>query len=209
MVRLPSITHRVEGPSQRISGRDSANIVLRRQDLAGETHASGPGKEMLPGIWEVWFTPAAGQVWEEITTSPPYIMSRARNRDRAGKLLSENAPRIGVDVGDSFAIHYKVSTTPGTIEGTVRHQSQPMAGAPVFLLANDAAVLQRIHGLRRTITGEDGRFRFSGLPTGSYSLLSSADLDEINKTVMQDYQAKSVTLTDGKSESIVLDLIVR
>ena len=66
------------------------------------------------------------------------------------------------------------------LSGRVLSGGDPVAGAPVFLFPATPEVRRRVNGIKSTYTDPQGRYRFEGLAPGSYLVLSSFDLDEVN-----------------------------
>jgi hypothetical protein len=175
------------------------NYMLRRKDLAGVTHTTTTAARTLPGLWEIFVRPPEGHAFTRAVI-PSYL----NRSDR-----SEIAPMFQVEPSRNTGIGLKFSTRPGTIEGVVKLAGDPIPRAPVYLYGIDVALRRLIHGPREIQTDLAGKFRFSQLPPGAYLVLSSFDIEEVNKTTLEDARATEVILGAGSTKSLVLDLYVR
>jgi len=175
------------------------NYLMRRKDAAGATHTITNTARVLPGIWEVFVRPAEAHAFTRFMV-PNYI----NRSDR-----SEIAPMVQIEVSRVVDIGLRFSSRPASVEGTVRLAGDIVPRAPVYLFAVDPAVRRLVHGPRDTVADTSGKFRFTGLPPGDYMVLSSFDVEELNKTTMEDARATPLHLSEGLAKSVLLDLYVR
>jgi hypothetical protein len=78
-----------------------------------------------------------------------------------------------------------VSDQAGQIAGSVRADSKPVPGAPVFLWPVSESVRRSLGGPLQMRSNTEGRFSFDSLPPGDYRMLSTFDVNEIDAELMQ------------------------
>jgi protocatechuate 3,4-dioxygenase beta subunit len=172
-------------------------VQVRRHDPAGEGPLLPLTRFLLPGRWDVVVKPAASLAFTGFRVFSPRFAS-----------FSLSTEAFTVDLGQSAIATFSMELTdkPGAVTGTVTRAGQPVPAAPVYLWPMKETLRRCLHGLQSLLTDTEGKFKFLGLPAGNYLILSSFDLDEINQTTLEDAHAKSVTLSEGATETLALDL---
>lgn len=195
-VRLPRLEVRQRTPKR--TEQEAAKIILRRVDAAGNTVSARPGGHILPGVWEVFVTPSPEYAFTRFEV-PSYIARRVP----VGEV--GNAPRIGLE-NSTLVFADAVLNPGGIVEGVVKKQDAVWPGAPVYLVAQNLEQHVLIHGTMRATADAAGKFRFVSLPPGQYLLISTYDLDEITKETLADARAATVSIAEGRTETVALEL---
>jgi hypothetical protein len=175
------------------------NVLLRRKDPAGVTHTSNVPGRLMPGIWEIFVRPPDGHALIRFT-APSYINRSDRN---------ENAPMVKLETSRAAGVGLRFTSRAGTIEGVVKSSGDIVPQAPVYLYPIDATIRRLVHGVRNTHSDTAGKFRFTGLSPGQYLVLSSFDMEEVTSNTMEDARATLLTVSEGSTKSVALDLYVR
>ena len=103
-----------------------------------------------------------------------------------------------------------LSSRPAGVQGKVSGTgNEPVIGAPVFLEAIDPTLHKRLKELAGARTDARGIYQFTGLPPGTYRLLSTFEFDDPDPETMEAARARTVTLTEGKVEPCDLDFYVK
>ncbi len=176
-----------------------AVLSLRRKDLAGEGQEQ-PAARQMPlgaGTWEVLARPAADSYYVSLSASNAF---RGRRRDEAGheiELLA-NSSYIRAEV--------TVSAKSASLSGMVKLRGEPVAAAPVFLYPVDEGLRKRLNGPRAVWTGDNGRYRFSGLAPGDYLVLSTLEFEDPTEEMLTGAKARTAQLKESDTETLDLEL---
>ena len=176
-----------------------AVLSLRRKDLAGEgpEHPAARQMPLGAGTWEVLARPQADSYYAALSASNAF---RGRRRDEASheiELLA-NSNYIRAEV--------ILSAKPASLSGFVKSRGEPVAAAPVFLYPVDEGVRKRLNGPRAVWTGENGRYRFSGLAPGDYLVLSTLEFEDPAEEILTGANARSVQLKESDTQTLDLEL---
>jgi hypothetical protein len=159
-----------------VSGaRLEATIQVRRVDLDGafDPHPLAQDERLPPGHWEI-----------NIPRGNYYVESVRSSGTPAAHLGSWWA----FDTGNNARITISLNTRTATITGVVSGNSNPVAGAPVY-------VTQQESGESWTVRSDpQGNYRIPNLGTGTYSVVSGFDIDVITPRPQKRY---SISLPPG------------
>ena len=120
------------------------------------------------------------------------------------------ASGLTVDSGAASTLDIMLSSSGGSISGTVLNDHQP-SQATVFLVP-DAPRRDRQDLYSSKLTKPDGTFTMLGLPPGDFKLFAFEDPDpdlQSDPSLLQPYETKgqSVHIEEGQSQSVQLELI--
>lgn len=168
-------------------------LTLRRVDLDGPLpeRTLAPGETIPPGHWEVTVRNATAH----------YVVSVQGDEKQTAKA---NDGWFEIDAGNAPHILITLSSKPASVSGVVSSGGGPVLGAPVYmeLFAPDTGQTGQSWSAR---TDARGNYTFSGLPPGSYRLLSSFDLDFDDPAARE--KAVTVILREGDAASQSLAMI--
>lgn len=177
-------------------------ILARRKDLAGEeppqTVRLTNGRAMLaPGRWDVSVAPAVE--WCVIGFSGP-------RADGGGPGRADGWNEILVG-RTAEPVRFILSSTPGSVHGTVTAGQDPASGAPVFLEAYDAESGRRVMDPRMARTDAKGRFQFAGLAPGTYRLLATFEYEMPDAAAMA-ARGRAFPVAEGREMQQDVELYV-
>lgn len=159
-----------------------APVIVRRVDLDGvsNAHVIARDEMLIPGHWEL--TVPRGEY---------YVQSvRAYNR-----LVPQAGDWYQFDSSGYPDVRVQLSSAYATISGLVHVKENPVLGAPVFVLNPDT-------GQSWTVRADpQGQYSVIGLAPGTYSLLSSFNLDDV-----EDASRQAVTVRTGPGRTTKQDL---
>jgi hypothetical protein len=184
-------------------GPENAPVVsARRKDLAGKTapevlKIANNRVQLAPGPWEL-STPSPSGFYVSGFNGPQY---QAPGNGRA-----DGWNLITADYGGQ--VRFAFSSRPGTVHGTVRSGTDPVAGAPVFLESYDLEPARRITDPFVARTDMNGQYRFADLAPGNYRVMSSFDYRLPDSQTMSNSGAISVKIDDSQDRQQDLDLWV-
>ena len=178
-------------------------VLARRTDLAGD----GPPEllklvnnrvQLAAGPWELGVLPADGY----------YVSGFSGPRSqRVADGHADGWNQIDVGFGAGL-VRVTLSTSPGSLSGTVKSAGEPVAGAPVFLEPSDLEPRRRVSGLLATRTDIRGQYRFAGLAPGNYRVFSSFEYRLPDAAVLTNAGAVKLTIEDGSEVRKDLELYV-
>ncbi|HVW08136.1 MAG TPA: carboxypeptidase-like regulatory domain-containing protein [Bryobacteraceae bacterium] len=143
-----------------ISGGRKVPIIVRRVDLDGESniHALERDEQLIPGHWEV-----------TVPRGDYYVQSV--------RCYFQPCPQAGdwymFESGSSRRVTIQLSTNYATISGIVKLNDNPVLGAPVFVSNIDTGQSWVVRA------DPQGHYSAIGLGPGSYSVVSSFNIDDI------------------------------
>jgi hypothetical protein len=177
------------------------NLSIRRRDTAGfgpERAVDSNHLTLPPGFWQIAARPPASHYVDDIKTpAANYRLSSREAHPDWFDLYVTSFTRAAVTL----------SASPTQISGRVALGGLPTIAAPVYLLPTTPLTRRRMNGPRVAYTDANGNYRFGGLAPGTYLVLSSFDLTEVNEETMIAAQARAVTLDEGRSINQDLDLL--
>ena len=175
-------------------------ISARRIDPAGagpEQALTGERVQLVPGFWQITARPPATHYLSEVTVDAGgYRRTRKDPNPEWFEFYLDYSMRAGI----------ALSSQPAQLSGRVTLGDKAAIAAPVYLLPTTPQTRRRINALRTTHTDVNGNYWFDGLAPGTYLVLSSLDITELNEETMSAAQAQSVTMEEGRSRSQVLEL---
>ena len=178
----------------------SLGLTLRRRDLAG----FGPARvldaarlSLPPGFYQIAAHPPASHYLADIKPlAAGYTRSYHEPHPDWFDLYLDTITPVTV----SCAAH------PAQISGRVQLSGKPAIAAPVYLLPTSQPTRRRMNGLRTAYTDANGNYQLTGLAPGAYLLLSSLDIAEVTEETMNAAQARAITLEEGRTLNLDLDL---
>jgi len=186
-----------------VTGLGSNTLIARRldRDGPGPELTLAPGDVLGPGHWEFTVRPASSE----------YLVAIQNQGDASSSSPAATPPPppydgwFALDIGNAPALKVTLSPKPASITGVVSSPAGAKPGAPVYLeLLNPEALEVPIQSWN-TRADAQGRYTFSGLPPGSYRLLSGFDLDLDDPVTW--HNASAATAREGDSVNRPLDLI--
>lgn len=182
VLQLPTVEFEVRRAGSNSVVNIPVRLTGRRQDLS-ETDAdrdiSSTRATLTPGHWELRAQVPSGQYVESIAnqrSAPRHPWTSERAADWYEVFIEPRLPaRIRITVSDQA----------GQIAGSVRADSKPVPGAPVFLWPVSESVRRSLGGPLQMRSNTEGRFSFDSLPPGDYRMLSTFDVNEIDAELMQ------------------------
>ena len=127
----------------------------------------------------------------------------ARGKSRAGASPDWNEIYFGAG---TTRVRVVVSPRPAQVVGRVTASGSPVVSMLVYLQARDADLRRRLNGPRIARTDSQGKYRFDGLPPGSYLVVSSTEIAEVTLETMQAARASLVTVAEGEGATQDLEL---
>jgi hypothetical protein len=118
---------------------------------------------------------------------------------------------VRVTSGADMVLDVVLTTQTGSLEGTARGRTgDPAANATVVLVPANAR--DRLNLYRSVVTGNDGKFRFQGIPPGDFKLFAWDDIETgawANTEFMTSYESKgrTVRITESSKEDVQLSVI--
>ncbi len=195
----------VRSAATRSPVRAAINLVGRRDDLAGpDQPVEIPLRSavLAPGFWQFSATPPPGQYITSIATD-----SDLRRTSRAAR-PSDWFPGYIQPFRPGERLRVTVSDRAAQLSGTVTYEAKRAPGIPVFLWPLKEETRRMLGGAKEALTDIQGRFQFAGLPPGDYRVLSTLDVREVNAAVVEEAQAKTISITEGQSAEVELPLWV-
>lgn len=191
----PSFTLRcLEKSGGRVDGERTIAFLLRREPTGGEIVQARCGEtaELLPGIYELGVAAPLDRYVAAVHGPPP-----------AGEPGWLEAPPRG-----RLEATVVLGSRPASVSGRVLDaDGNPVAGAPVFLRAEDP-LQQRLLDSSRTTTRADsgGLYRIHGLGPGRYRLFASFEVVQPREGDWETYRATLVTVEEGEAARLDLKL---
>jgi protocatechuate 3,4-dioxygenase beta subunit len=181
----------------------AANLFARRKDL----DADGPvipvvaNRTILaPGNWEIAVSPAPS--YYPVAVLPiygPIMVSPASRADGWNPFVSSTTPGIRV----------LLSSHPASLHGRVFFSlNNPAPEVPVFLETMDLDPNEPPQ-VRQTRTDQFGNYHFTGLPPGSYRVVSSYDADATSRASIEAAHPHNVSLKESGDEAQDLEIVLR
>ena len=177
----------------------SDGVIVRRRDLAGEgteTKITSDRVPLLPGFWQITARPTSGSYLSGVSVD-------AAGRRRARRDPSPDWFEFFLETPVQASI--SLSTSSAQLSGHVSLGGKDVIAAPVYLFATTPLTRRRMNGLRSTQTDQNGNYGFGGLAPGTYLVMSSLDVIEVNEEAMAG-RARTITLEEGRSITQNLDL---
>ena len=203
LTSIPMLSIVLTDQAGKFVDRRVADITARRVTLAGTGSVLRlrDGVEIPPGRWEVSVNPT-------VDYFPASIMVDGRDLTPGGR--ADGWHEFPVASGRYAQMRIALSSRPAGVQGKVSGTgNEPVIGAPVFLEAIDPTLHKRLKELAGARTDARGIYQFTGLPPGTYRLLSTFDFDDPDPETMEAARARTVTLTEGKVEPCDLDFYVK
>jgi 5-hydroxyisourate hydrolase-like protein (transthyretin family) len=181
----------------------AANLFARRKDL----DADGPvipvvsNRTILtPGNWEI--AVSTSPTYFPMAVLPLYGPSTVTAASRAdGWNPFVSAANAGIRV--------VLSNHPASLHGRVVFSlNNPAPEVPVFLETLDLDPNEQPQ-VRQTRTDQNGNYQFTGLPPGSYRVVSSYDADPTNRASIEAAHPRAITLSENGNESQDLEIVLR
>ena len=193
----PQIEFEVRSAETKNVVRTPVTLAGRRDDLSGVESARPiptPRATLPAGHWEFSAIPAPGLYVLAIANTIREFQRRPWRSERPAEshdvFLPPRAPaRVQILVSDQAA-RISGATAPG---------------APVFLWPVSETARRSLGGWRQVLADAQGVFRFDGLPPGEYRLLATFDASEADLDLLEEAQARTVTVGVGPN---VADLAV-
>ena len=179
--------------------RDLA-VTARRRDLAGEgpeRALTGDRVQLPPGSWQITIHPPVSHYLADLKVD-------AGNYRCSRKDADPDWYEFCLDFSSRASV--LLSSHPAQLVGRVTLDGNAAIAAPVYLLPITPQTRRRVNGLRTTQTDVDGNYRFDGLAPGTYLVLSSLDLTEVNEETMAASHARTITIEEGRTVTQDLDL---
>jgi hypothetical protein len=175
--------HFISSGGIQITSGQRVPIILRRVDLDGESdvHALQRDEMLIPGHWEL-----------TVPRGDYYVQSvRCYNQ-----LCPQAGDWYAFESSTYRDVRIQLSTNSATISGLVKLKDNPVLGAPVFVTNVDT-------GQSWTVRADpQGHYAATGLGPGTYSLVSSFNIDDI-----EDLSGKPVTVrVYGPGQTMTQDL---
>ena len=176
-----------------------AGLVFRRRDLAG------PGPEhplttnylaLLPGSWQIAARPPASHYLCQFKVGP---VGRRSFRETSPDWFDFH---LEYSMGSEIVF----SAQPASVSGRVTLGGKPAIAAPVYLFPAGQPTRRQMNGIRTAYADLNGNYRIDGLAPGPYLLLASFDISEVNEESMTGSRARPVTIEDGRSATLDLEL---
>ncbi|MGH9627441.1 MAG: carboxypeptidase regulatory-like domain-containing protein [Bryobacteraceae bacterium] len=172
----------------------TVSVFIRRKEPPEEQSrraACGQDVALPPGAWDVAAHAPAG-----------FYVSAV-----SGATVAENSHEFTLASDRKRELNIVLSSQPAILAGTVQTQDgSPAIGAPVFLKASDADVRSRLGGVTSVRTDQDGKYRFPGVPPGTYEAISSFDLESGGDAEWEPGSGKSITLEEDADATLDLPL---
>lgn len=196
LARLPVLRIRCQDKSGQRLDAAGLSVFLRRKEPPDAAPVlvfqAGETKPLPPGEYELAAMSAAGYYVEAL-----HVPQRGRQA-RELSAMPDGVLEVAVVLGSQ----------PAGVRGKVLDaEGRPVTGAPVFLTALDPDLRARINGPRSVRAGENGEFRFFGLPPGRYQLFSSFEISEPEETDWAALPVSSVLLEERQEAALDLKLI--
>lgn len=171
----------------------TVQVLARRKQLSGpgaaETLHLEDGR-ILPGRWEFAIAP-----------NPAYYPAgfMTNNRPAPGSRADGwNELTLAGPNYSAFSVKFTLSSSPGSVHGTVNMGSQSVAGVPVFLEPYDLEPAKRLAPVRLTRTDAHGQYQFTGLAPGQYRLLGTFEYQSPGSEEMETARAILVKIEESK-----------
>lgn len=184
----------------------------KAQALARRKELSGPGSretldprsmvaQLAPGRWELAIAP-----------NPTYYAAgfMAHNTPATGRADGWNEIVLGSGESGPMIqpVKFTLSSSPGTVHGTVNLSSQFVAGVPVFLEPYDLDLAKRLAPVQITRTDSRGQYQFTGLAPGQYRLLGTFEYQSPDSAEMDAAAAITIKIEEAKDLQQDLELYV-
>ncbi|MCC6589830.1 MAG: carboxypeptidase regulatory-like domain-containing protein [Bryobacterales bacterium] len=149
-------------------------VKVRRIDLTGpgevKEYATGNHVSLPSGRWEMTATPPKTH----------HLVSFGYTRN-----FSSDWFQLEIARSRLVLVPVHLSDKVKALEGRVVEKKQPRPGVPVFLWPVKPETRRQLGGIPQTISDEQGRFRFEGLPDAEYKVVATADYQEIDEEVIE------------------------
>ena len=200
---VPTLQLVVEDQAGKPLDRRVADIFGRRTTLAGAGMAARlrDRVEILPGRWEI-----------SVHSTPDFFPASITvdGHDLAPGGRADGWHEFQVATGRFMQIRVVLSAKPAGVKGKVTSSgNDPVIGAPVFLEAIDPDSHKRLNEVASTRTDARGTYQFTGLPPGTYRLLSTFDFDDPDVEMMEAARTRMVSLKESNAESCDLELYIK
>ena len=109
---------------------------------------------------------------------------------------------VTIDAGSSASISVTLVAGVGAVEGVVKTEEKPLAGAMVVLVPNDPA--EHLDLFRRDQSDLDGTFAINNVVAGTYTILAiddGWDIDWSRPEVIAPYLQRGQTISVGGQPS--------
>ncbi len=178
-------------------------MVARRKELSGpgeqqKIDLSSDTVRLPPGRWEMGLQPSAASYAIRFLTNGNLIPGRADG-------WNEDLLVSGVGVN---TVKFVLSTSPGSLHGTVTLGSQQVLGVPVFLEPSDIEPARRLREVYVARTDTRGQYQFAGLAPGSYRLLATFEYQSPGAAEFDRAGAVTVKVEQARDFQQDLDLFV-
>jgi hypothetical protein len=185
--QIPPVTFQFDGVPVNAADDGAVKLLGRRKDLAGshDTQAiklADRRATLAVGPWEFAVVPADGYYVAGFSGLGGYRPS--------GRFDGWNEATVSY----GGTVRFTLSSSPGSLHGTVSDTGEPVIGAPVFLEPVDLEPARRITDTYVTITDVHGRYHFGGLAPGHYRVLSSFEYQMPDSKIMTEAQAKELQI---------------
>jgi hypothetical protein len=180
------------------------NLTGRRLTPAGGEamqEIKGPRAALAPGYWELRAHAPLGFYVEAIANT--FGAGHRRRPEQAA-----NGFEIFIDQRYPSKIRVSLSDQAARISGRVVKDGQPVIGAPVFVWPEAESARRSLGGAVQLLSDTAGQFRADSLPPGSYRLLASFDVDEVDEDTIEISRAPSVRAEPSHATAIDLPLWV-
>jgi hypothetical protein len=155
----------------------------------------------IDGNGEVEFDHLPAGKYEVLVEAPRQAYSLLRISSGGAETADDS---INVPAGRSLQVSLLVAGSSAHVEGVVKRNGHPVAGAMVVLLPRDAPSNRTL--FRRDQSNLDGSFSLVNVMPGSYSILAIADgwdLDWSSPAVIRAHSQHAMTITLGDSQGLI------
>ncbi len=182
-------------------------VLARRKDLAGEgpvqtvpaSDGDGGTRVFLgPGHWELMMVPMTDRCVAAFSGSV---------YERSGRGRPDGWNEIAVG-GNFTAAAFRLSTDPGSLQGTVTTGQDPVVGAMVFLEPWDVEQHKRDGEVRTVRADIHGHYRFQGLAPGDYRVMATFEYQMPDEAEMDCAGTRVVKAEAGTTLTQDLELFI-
>jgi hypothetical protein len=203
LLPLCSVFFNIRGPQGQNIDTSSAEIQIRRVDLAGiappekQRITNGRG-QVLPGRWQFHFVSNVNYVAMDFRGCRGERPEGGRGDGWNETIINQRSCMIG----------FTVSNHPVTIRGTVANAHEPVAGAPVFLEPWDPLNRKRLGEPVTVRTDSRGHYELIGLAPGTYRLASTFEYLSPEAADMDEMRPRTLLVEEGRDQQQDIDLYV-